>query len=138
MPLVGSVSEYFTLTTRAVASYTALSMLTLYLAAFSSFWFQCTRSGATALPGVWQPAQALLGMSVAVARGSLLPFSTKCVAYQSEPGLLAWQVRQASRLGLVFQLSPWGVFGLAAEWHLVQLRRSCGKPTSAKSTLVSR
>ena len=118
-------------------------MFILYLAPFSSFWFQCTRSGAIAEPGLWQPAHSALAMSAAaslpVAPGFTIGSRAKTwwLAAQSEPALLAWQVRQASLLGLVFQLSPCGVFGLAAEWHLVQLRRSCGKPTSAKSTFVA-
>ena len=53
-----------------------------------------------------------------------------CDTSQSDPASLAWQVRQDSLLARDFQLSPCGVFGLAAVWQTVQLRRSCGKPTS--------
>src|SRR5690606_30101266 len=56
---------------------------------------------------------------------------------QSEPGRFAWQVRHASLLDRVFQLSPCGVSGLSPEWHFEQLRRSCGKPISEKSNSVS-
>ena len=61
--------------------------------------------------------------------GNVLAMST--MTHKIHAGrLLAWQVRQASLLALVFQLSPCGVFGLAPEWQTLQLRRSCGKPTS--------
>jgi hypothetical protein len=117
-------------TRRVAGSNAALSMFILYLAAFSSFWLKCTRSGATALPGEWQATQVPLRISVAAALGSRLPLKNVCWVNQSEPGLAAWQVRQDSRLGLDFQLSPCGVVGRAAVWHFVQLRRSCGNPTS--------
>ena len=41
-----------------------------------------------------------------------------------------WQLRHASLLGTLFQLSPWGVPGFAPSWHLAQFLRGCGKPTS--------
>ncbi len=82
------------------------------------------------LPGAWQPTQSAFGICVAGAFGSRLLFRMKWMLYQSEPGPAAWQVRQAPRLTSVFQLSPCGVFGLAPVWQTVQLRRSCGKPTS--------
>src|SRR4051812_27278040 len=107
-------------------------MFILYLAEFSSFWFQCTRSGAMLEPTLWQSAHIRLVRSVAAAVAPTIePANTLCCASQAEPGLLAWQVRQASLLGRVFQLSPCGVAGFWPLWHLVQLRRSCGKPTSA-------
>src|SRR5512140_2015922 len=111
-------------------------MFILYLAAFTCTWLKCTRSGATALGGKWQAAQLPSFSNVSGAFGSRLPLKTLCVLNQSEPAWEAWQVRQAWRLGLVFQLSPCGVAGFAPEWHTVQLRRSCGKPTSAYSCLL--
>src|SRR4051794_9364930 len=84
-------------------------------------------------PGLWQLAHIALVRSVAAALApTSVPANTLCEASQSDPALLAWQDRQASLLGRVFQLSPCGVRGLSPEWHFVQLRRSCGKPTSEK------
>src|SRR5688572_12820775 len=102
-------------------------MFILYFAACSSFWFQCTRSGEMLEPGRWQSAHWLF----AIVFGSAPLLNVVWLATQSEPAPLAWHVRQACWLGFVFQLSPCGVAGLSPEWHLVQLRRSCGNPTSA-------
>ena len=62
--------------------------------------------------------------------GRITAAMSVCDACQSEPGALAWQVRHDSLVARDFQLSPCGVFGFAPVWQAVQLRRSCGKPTS--------
>src|ERR1044071_6331703 len=105
-------------------------MFILYFGALSSFWLKCTRSGEMAPPGAWQRAHSLSGSNVAAAFGSRFLLKNVCRTNQeggSVEDLLSWQVRQAWRLALDFQLSPWGVAGFAPVWHLVQLRRSCGK-----------
>ena len=112
-------------------------MFILYLAEFSSFWFQCTRSEPRLVPALWQAAQVEFGRSVAFelavapVQTPLSRAKTWWLVSQSEPVLLAWQVRQVDLAVTVFQLSPCGVAGLALEWQVAQLRRSCGKPTSA-------
>src|SRR5262245_7574195 len=109
-------------------------MFILYLAAFSSFWFQCTRSGEMPEPARWQSTHIWFVRPVALAAEPTMDCAkTVCLVSQLEPVPLAWQLRQASLLTRVFQLSPCGVAGLEPEWHLLQLRRSCGKPTSEKS-----
>ena len=122
-----------------VSLNSTFSMFILYLAPFSSFWFQWTRSGEMIEPTPWQRLHSWSGSELA---GAATPkywvATTRCRLSQVEPALLAWQPRQASLLVRLFQLSPCGVFGFAAVWHLLQLRRSCGKPTSAKLALVSR
>ena len=121
--MVGSDRKYLTVTLFEAESYDAPSMFILYLAEFSSFWFQCTRSAATPLPGTWQWAQVLFAISVAVAFGSRFWLKNVCWVNQDEPALLSWQVRQASRLGRVFQLSPCGVAGLLLHGHGRRLSR---------------
>src|SRR5512134_1195489 len=113
-------------------------MLTLYLAAFSSFWFQCTRSGETAVPARWHSAQFALGMSVGLPPAPRIARAKSvCVVSKLDPVPVTWQVKDDSVAARVFQVSPCGVFGFAPVWQTVQLRTSCAKPTSDSSCLAA-
>ena len=97
------------------------------MAAFAISWTQCTRSAENWLDAPWQDAQVEFCTPATVAP------SFRVVMWLANQALFApdwWQLRQASLLGTLFQLSPCGVFGFVPVWHLAQLRIGCGKPTS--------